>query len=664
MQARKQKNQRQHVNQHAEQRPTAAIEIGTILSERFLLQELLGEGGMGRVYKALDLRREEVQDPNPYVAIKLLNENIKNVAGAGIALQREAVIAQRLQHHRIASVYDYNRDELHAYIVMELIEGYTLDQFIIAEYPDGLPVAQSFKVINQLIETVRFAHDKGVVHADIKPSNVKIMPNGDIKVMDFGLARVMSLMNMAQHINDKEVDSQWRHRSLSDAITPSYATRARLHGRQPIRVDDTFALACVIYLILTGRHPYQRMNADKALKQGVKPERPLTLSQKQWSVLQLALDPNISKESRALDDLSSAFCKRSRKRKHQKRKWLSIAILVCLCVSAMPFKTWFEEQLPVWEIRFSDSHKHIEHITQYMAGDTAGKQEALQDIYLPALVERWDQRWKISQPLLAKPRAEQKVIANQLWQDLLVAHLLTPYLSDNQQFAQSRYYLEQARAKVVIEILMDYEDQLDAHLIANQAMQTADIMSIYNLAVLLELIAGSSALIKDDPRLNQLLRHAMNEDWVAGQYLPLGEKLQVAGLLIPNSDDLTAAKSKLSNLMSSAPTSRSLQSKAQLFPGTHLHDKKATPLMYQPIVEQLVRALKIASSNQLDLNPLYRDYLNMIYKRFMTIERDEYRWKQLLTKADLEYGRALASWGQPEEAFQVVEQVLTSQLRY
>lgn len=664
MQGCKQSAQDQHVNERSAQTPVPTIEMGTVLSERFLLQELLGEGGMGRVYKALDLRREEVQDPNPYVAIKLLNENIRSMAGAGIALQREAVIAQRLQHHHIASVYDYNRDERHAYIVMELIEGYTLDQLIISEYPDGLPAVQSFKIINQLIETVLFAHHKGVVHADIKPSNVKVMPNGDIKIMDFGLARVMSLMNMASHADDKEVDAQWRHRSLSDAITPSYATRARLHGRQPIRVDDTFALACVIYLILTGRHPYQRMNADKALKQGIKPERPSQLSKKQWLALQSALDPNIDKESCALNAMSSVFCTARRKTKQQKRKWISAAALLLLCGVVIPVKGWFTEQLPVWQIRFMDADKQVEHITRYMADDARAKQQALQDIYIPVLVERWGRQWATHEPLLTKPAAEQTLIANMLQQDLLVANVVAPYFLAHKQFVQSRYDLQQARSKIIIEILVSYDDLLGSHLTASQPMLASDFMSVYNHATLLDLIAGSSALIKDDPRLNQLLRDAMNEDWTAGRYLPLGEKLQVAKALMPENEDFKNAMVRLSNLMSSESADPIEPLKNPLFLNDNLLDEDAKRLIHPPILQQLFKELKVATSNQLDLNPVYRDYLTEVYDRFVEQGGDVYQWKQWLIKADLDYGRSLANWGQSEEAFQVLEGVLTTQFRF
>lgn len=646
----------------------ATVKIGSLLNDRFLLQALLGEGGMGKVYKALDLRREEVQDPNPYVAIKLLNENIRHVAGAGIALQREAVIAQRLQHPNIASVYDFNRDEHNAYIVMELIEGYTLDQLIISDYPDGLPRAQSFNTISQLIETVLFAHQQGIIHADIKPSNIKMMPSGGIKVMDFGLSRVMSLMNMTQHRVDKAVDSQWRHRSLNDAITPSYATRARLHGRQPIKVDDTYALACVVYLILTGRHPYQRMNADKVLKQGIKPKRPLSLTHTQWSLLQRALDPNINKDSELLNDLATAFCTRKRKIKHQVRKGLAVAALLLFCGTSMPVYTWVDERLPVWEIRYSDGENQLQQLTHYVADYSQAKQHALEEIYLSTLSEDWLQRWSSYQPLLTKPLTEQKAWAALLQRDVLMSDLVAPYFIDHPLFAQSKAQLEQTRSKYVIDVLMNYERQLDDYLTTAPLVSVSDFLDIYTSAMLLELIAGSSELIQADPRLNTLLRQSMDQNWLDGRYFPLAEKLNMVDAILPQAPDISAAADKLRHLMlRNAGTFDESPKRALFFEGGLLaaqSERAAIDQLYTPIIERLVKEIKIATSNQLDIHPVYLDHLTEIHRRFISLGGDEYRWKRVLAKADLEYGRSLARWGQPEKAFQLAEQALTMQLRF
>ncbi len=663
MQGRKQQGtQEKRISAGSERTPAAVIQVGSVLNNRFLLQEVLGVGGMGRVYKALDLRREEVQDPSPYVAIKLLNESVRNMTGAGIALQREAVIAQRLQHPCIASVYDYNRDEFHAYIVMELIEGYTLDQLIISDYPDGLPAAQSFRVIGQLIETVIFAHQKGVVHADIKPSNVKVMPTGDIKVMDFGLARVMSLMNMTQD-NNKDLDAHWRHRSLSDAITPSYATKARLHGRQPIKIDDTYALACVIYLVLSGRHPYHRMNADKVLKQGIKPARPPHITSKQWSVLLRALDPNINKESGVLNALSGVFCKIRRKAQHQKRKLISIAALLLSMYLAIPINTWVSDQLPVWLIQYASDEQRVEALTQYLSGPSSYKQKTLEGFYLPTLVSGWQVRWSGVETLLSKPFPEQQRLLAALKQDLVIADLVTPYLSANKLFSESRAQLEQVRSKYLIEILAGYEARLSSYLTNNRSVLDSDMNVLYNHTRLLDLIDSSSVLMRQDPRLRLLLFKSMNEDWIAGRYLPLGEKLQFAKVLFPESQERVVAIDKLGRLMSTDLLLGNEAKKEALFTEEILANETPS-YIYTPTMIKLVKEIKIASSNQLDLIPAYRDRLTDTHKRFISFGGDEYYWQQLVSQAELEYSRTLASWGRTEEAFQVVDKMLARQLKY
>ncbi|WP_250654796.1 serine/threonine-protein kinase [Alkalimarinus coralli] len=643
--------------------PAAAIQAGSILSNRFLLEELLGEGGMGSVYKALDLRREEVQDPNPYVAIKLLNEKVRQVTGAGIALQREAVIAQRLQHSGIAAVYDYNRDESHAYIVMELIEGYTLDQIIISEYPDGLPVAKSFRLISLLIDAITFAHRQGVVHADIKPSNIKVLPGGGVKVMDFGLARVMSLMNMNLDSGGSDVDSQWRHRSLCDAITPSYATNARLQGRQPVRIDDAYALACVIYLVLTGRHPYQRMTAEKALKQGIKPLRPVQLSKKQWRILQRALDPNIAAESEIMKELSLAFCQVSRKRIRHRRKASAVAAFALLCASVVPASQWLSDDLPVWKIRYSDSENRAQQIMSYMTDDSASRLQALETILLPKLILEWRRLWSAPPNLMDEPLEEQKRTATALLQSLEVADNLTPYLSSNLAFVKARNQLIKFQADYSVRALIGYESRLVTYLTALQPNSTLDFIALYNSAMLLKLVTGDPSIIEEDTRLSSLLYHEMADDWRAGRYFPLGEKLQLAKSLFPNKGEWGAAENMLSARLSSGETPNFGNDKEPLFSDSVSVSKVDISLVHQPMLAYLLKKIKAASANQLDINPVYRDILTDQHARYVSLGGNEYEWERLVAQSDLDYARELSKWKRDEEAYQVVEEILSARLR-
>ncbi|MDH5246380.1 MAG: serine/threonine protein kinase, partial [Betaproteobacteria bacterium] len=146
--------------------------VGDVLRDRFVIESVIGEGGMGVVFRARDRRREEALDRNPYVAIKFLGDQLKSHPDALIALQREARRMQQLSHPHIASVYDFDRDGAHVYLVMELLEGDSLDRVLERNPGVGLPVDQARKLIEQAGRALRHAHSRGVVHSDFKPANV------------------------------------------------------------------------------------------------------------------------------------------------------------------------------------------------------------------------------------------------------------------------------------------------------------------------------------------------------------------------------------------------------------------------------------------------------------------------------------------------------------
>ncbi|RMD66157.1 serine/threonine protein kinase, partial [Candidatus Parcubacteria bacterium] len=163
---------------------------GDILKNRFVLEKLIGRGGMGAVFKARDLRKEEARDREPFVAVKVLSGDIRNYPDAFIALQREAKKAQKLAHPNIVIVYDFDRDGGTAYMTMELLEGESLAD-IIRRHPHGLPLKEALPIIRGIVEGLDYAHRQGIVHADLKPSNVYVTRSGVVKVLDFGIARVL-----------------------------------------------------------------------------------------------------------------------------------------------------------------------------------------------------------------------------------------------------------------------------------------------------------------------------------------------------------------------------------------------------------------------------------------------------------------------------------------
>lgn len=262
-----------------------------VLKQRFVLEEKLGSGGMGTVFRAKDLRKVEARDRQPYLAIKVLNNDFREHPEAFIALQREAAKSQTLSHPNIVSIYDFDKDGDIPFMTMELLEGQELAAMLRA-YPNGLPEPVAWSVIRGACAGLAHAHGAGIVHADFKPGNVFVSSTNSAKILDFGIARAVQL-------TDVQGDDTVFDPARLAALTPAYASREMLAGDNPETRDDLYSLGIVIYLILTGHHPYGRLSAEDAATEGLKPERPKGVSRRQWQVITRCLAFN--RQDRPMD---------------------------------------------------------------------------------------------------------------------------------------------------------------------------------------------------------------------------------------------------------------------------------------------------------------------------------------------------------------------------
>jgi serine/threonine protein kinase len=258
----------------------APLYPGSVLRDRFVLVEELGHGGMGVVYKAFDRSRGDTKER--YVALKILNEEFKRHPLAVRALQREARKAQKLAHPNIATVYDFDRDGGNVYMVMELLSGRSLDQVLREDGPNGIPIVRALEIVKALAAALSYAHEQGIVHSDFKPSNAFLTHDRKVKVLDFGIARA------APGAHQKAERTTFDAGQLG-AISPAYASLEMLAGQEPDVRDDVYALACVTYELLTGIHPFRRIDALKAHESGLAPRVVRKLSGPQWRALRQGL---------------------------------------------------------------------------------------------------------------------------------------------------------------------------------------------------------------------------------------------------------------------------------------------------------------------------------------------------------------------------------------
>ena len=254
--------------------------IGDVIKQRFKLLSVLGIGGMGKVFKAIDLLKEEARDKRPHVAIKLLNEDFKDHPEAFISLQRESSRQQKLAHPNIATIYDFDRvggPGTPVYITMELMEGMELKDYIKknCKKQGGIPFDEAFKIIEQLGAGLIYAHNRRLVHSDFKPGNAFYCNDGTVKTLDFGIARAV------KNPITGEAEKTLFDPGQLGALTPAYASLEMLEGEEPDTRDDTYALGCVCYELLTGKHPFNKLPATTARENGLVPAPVKGLNKKQ-----------------------------------------------------------------------------------------------------------------------------------------------------------------------------------------------------------------------------------------------------------------------------------------------------------------------------------------------------------------------------------------------
>lgn len=255
---------------------------GDVLNDRFVLEECIGAGGMSTVYKALDRRKLEADDRNPYVAVKVLNVEFRAHPDSLIALQREAKKSQSLAHPNIVRVYDFDRDGSTVYMTMEYLAGKSLAKVLRAPGFEGLEESVALRILEDAARALIFAHENCIVHADFKPANIILTENGKVKVIDFGIARAF------QRPDDSDMEATRFDPGSLGALTPTYASPEMLEHGEPDPRDDVYALACITYEMLTGRHPFGRVQATEARDGGLELKR-RNLSRRQFKALKAAL---------------------------------------------------------------------------------------------------------------------------------------------------------------------------------------------------------------------------------------------------------------------------------------------------------------------------------------------------------------------------------------
>jgi len=218
--------------------------IGKTLSNRYVIEELLGQGGMSAVYKATDPNLKRV------VAIKMIHTHLSDNPDFVKRFEEEAAAVAQLRHNGIIQVHDFNQDNGVYYMVLEFVPGETVLDFLkrLNEENRHISSVKAASYMADICDAVDYAHQRGMIHRDIKPANVMLTVNDQVVLMDFGIAKIVG---------------GTRHTATGAVVgTAMYMSPEQIKGEQPDRRTDIYSLGVSLYEMVSGRPPF---DADSSM---------------------------------------------------------------------------------------------------------------------------------------------------------------------------------------------------------------------------------------------------------------------------------------------------------------------------------------------------------------------------------------------------------------
>lgn len=226
---------------------------GEVLCRRYVVEGQVAHYGMGHVYKALDRHRQDAGVAEPWVALKLARHSVGGEGETSALLRQEFLKLSMLRHPNIVDVFDIARDGELEFIVMEWLDGETLADLLACINTRRIALDRALDIVRSTARALAHAHDAGIVHGDVKPSNIFLTRSRGVKVLDFGSTGTATA----------DGERHW--------ATRAYASPAVLDGRAPQAHDDVFALGVTAYCLLSGERPFGELDAREAAEQGLEP---------------------------------------------------------------------------------------------------------------------------------------------------------------------------------------------------------------------------------------------------------------------------------------------------------------------------------------------------------------------------------------------------------
>jgi serine/threonine protein kinase len=316
-----------------------ALAVGDVLRGRYRVQGLLGRGGMGTVFAAADQYRLDRSGGDQRIALKVLHTEVIKRPRLFAELRREFQHLQALSHPNIVRVHEFDRDGDLAFFTMEYLSGALLSRVLSITDSGALYRPYALAIVRDVGAAIAHAHARGVVHGDLNPANIFITDEGEIRVLDFGASHQLHHGPWISEFDDQ--------RPIAVA-TPSYASCQVLEGEVADARDDVYALACLAYALLSGKHPFNDDTALVARTSRAIPKRPNGLTGRQWNALREGL--RFDRERRPSDirswlerlDLRAAaprlpalqYLMEARPQRRSVGKWSAAAALIAFVAAA------------------------------------------------------------------------------------------------------------------------------------------------------------------------------------------------------------------------------------------------------------------------------------------------------------------------------------------
>jgi hypothetical protein len=251
-----------------QEKPAEDLAPGTVIGKEYEIIEKLGKGGMGEVYRALDRQLDR------QVAVKVLPEEFSSDPERLARFTREAKLLAALNHPNIAAVHELEQSGERRLLILEMVEGETLQ----ARLDRGaMAVEEALETCRQVAVGLEAAHEKGIVHRDLKPGNIMITPDGQVKILDFGLAKAQGSNTASVDIANSPTITALMTEPGVILGTAAYMSPEQARGRAVDKRADIWAWGCVLYECLTGKRAFQGETVSDTIAQILKGEPDLSM---------------------------------------------------------------------------------------------------------------------------------------------------------------------------------------------------------------------------------------------------------------------------------------------------------------------------------------------------------------------------------------------------